>query len=407
MAITLTQYPSLISPVYSPMFYTNTSNYSSESGFKYQYDLYDVNGLIASKKVFPFPSTLGRIDVSPLLKNYLSYDLNYNLTGSTSSSNCISEYDLYIGHAGSTNTMTPSSTGIRFAFNGVDNDLNFNYVNYILSSETKKCLTNSPQTINVFLNDYYTLGYFNGVFDAENNSKVQYVYIKTYGTNSATYRFTNGDYQFNPGGSLADVDKMIKIAGVGPKNLNASTLYNVDTSTSVTGPFIHSGTTYYEVWMAAGTTAQVSVKYKFVVNHNIGRYDNAQIMFLNRLGQFSFFTFIGKTIQTTKLVSNDFIKNRYYQDGNTWITDISKRGTSVYSSSFDTEYVFTSDYIDQPTFTFMEELFTSPELYYITDSGAIPLTVSDNDWVNKRVINDKVINFSIKCKVANTKKTNI
>lgn len=406
MAITTTQYPSIISPSYSPMFYMNTSNYSSETGFKYQYDLYDRNGLIASKKVYPFPNDYGRIDVSTLLKNYLTYDLSYNITGSTDTTSSLMEYDLFIGHTGSTNTLAPSTSGIKFAFNGVDNDLTFNYKHYLLDGVTKKCLTSSPQTINVFLNDYYTLSFFNGKFGSE-YSNVNYIYIKIYGSSIKNYRLTNGNYRVDPGVTLVNVDNMLKTVGIGPRNLNSSTLYNVDTTSNETGIFIDTGTTYYEVWMTDNSSTRTSLIYRFNVNQNVGRYDNAQIAFLNRLGNFSYFTFVGKTLQTTKVTPVTFLKNRYYQNGNTWITDISQRGTSVYNSNYTTEYTFTSDYINQATFTFMEELFTSPEVYYITELGALPMIITDTDWVNKRTINDKVINFSLKCSVANSKKTNI
>lgn len=404
MAITTLQTPDLISPTYSPMFFLNSSNYSTETGFKYVYDLYDVAGLVASKKVLPFPNDYGRIDVSNILKNYLSSDLQFNSTGITSSVEAIRQYELKIGHTGSTHTLTPSSTGIRYTFNGVDND-DFHYSNYMLSGTSAKMLT-PIQTISVYKSDYYTLGFFNGVFSGLTTS-IKYIYIKIYGTTTGTYRLTNPDFEFNPGASLADVDKMIKVVGVGPMNLNASTLYNTGTSSNETGTFIHSGTTYYEVYAVNNSSAVISLTYRFNVLQNDGRYSQNQIAFLNRLGQYSYLTFVGKTTETTKQEVSTFLKNRYFLNGTTWDTDISRRGKSVYNNSISTEYTFVSDYLSQSEYDLAEQLFSSPDVYWLKLGQAIPLVILDTDWVNRKIVNDKVINFSIKCGLANNKKINI
>lgn len=405
MAITTLQNPDIISPTYSPMFYLNSSNYSTELGFKYSYDLYDSSGLIASKKVIPFPNDYGRIDVSNLLKNYLSYDLSYNSTGVTDSLLSIKQYDTYIGYTGSTHTQSPATSGIRYAFNGVSND-DFSFNNYVLSATTSKFLTHSPVDIDIFLTDYYTMGFFNGFFSGYTSS-ANYIYIKVYGTSVRTYRLTNSDYNYSPATGLTNVDKMIKQVGVGPMNLNVSTSYDVDLSGATTNPIITTDTTRYEVYTTNSGLSRTSLIYTFTINKNPSRYGKDQLAFLNRLGQFSYFTFIGKTIETTKQVQNTYLKNRYYLNGTNWTTDISTRGTTIYNTDTNTEYIFQSDYINQDTFTFMEELFTSPEVYYLSQLGSIPLIVLDTDWVNKKTINDKMINFSLKCGVSNKKKINI
>lgn len=404
MAITILQTPDLISPTYSPMFFMNSSDYSTETGFKYVYDLYDVAGLVASKKVLPFPNDYGRIDVSNILKNYLSSDLQFNSTGITSSTESIRQYELKVGHTGSTHTLAVASTGIRYTFNGVDND-DFSYTNYMLSGTSAKLLT-PLTTIPVYKSDYYTLGFFNGVFSGLTTS-IKYIYIRIYGTNTGTYRLENPDYEFNPGASLANVDKMIKIVGVGPMNINASTLYNTGTSANETGTFIHSGTTYYEVWATNSSTTAMSSTYTFTLKQNDGRYSQNQLAFLNRLGQYSYLTLVGKTTETTKQNVGTFLKNRYYLNGTLWDTDSSRRGTSVYSSSVSTEYTFVSDYLSQSEYDLAEQLFTSPDVYWLKLGEAIPLVILDTDWSNRKIVNDKVINFTIKCGLANNKKTNI
>lgn len=403
--ITTLQSPNTISAVYNPMFFLNNSSYSGETGFRYVYSLSDENGLICTKQVLPFPNGYGRIDVSNILKSYLSYDLNYNTTGITTNYQCIKEYDTLIGYTGGTHTNTGGADGVKFCINAVDNN-DFTYNDYILSGTSAKFLTHSPTNIDIFLTDYYTLGFLNGLFGSQMSS-VKYVYVKTYGTSTGTYRMTNPDYEHNPGGTLVNVDVMSKVAGVGPMNINASTLYNTGSMTDETKQFIHTGTTYYEVWSADVSANRTSRIYTFTLNNYPARYGKYQVAFLNRSGQFSYFTFVGKTIETTKQVKSTFLKNRYSLNGTSWTTDISSRGTDIYNNSTSTEYTFQSDYIDQSTFDFCEELFTSPQLFYLSQLGAVPLIVMDTDWVNKKKVNDKLISFSIKAESSNDKKINI
>jgi hypothetical protein len=172
MAITTLQTPDLISPTYSPMYFMNSSNYSTEDGFKYVYEINDVAGLVATKRVLPFPNDYGRMEVSNILKNYLSSDLQFNSTGITSSSDTIRQYEVKVGHTGSTHTLATATTGIRYTFNGVDNE-DFHYSNYMLSGSTGKMLT-PLTTIPVYKSDYYTLGFFNGVFSGLTTS-IKYI----------------------------------------------------------------------------------------------------------------------------------------------------------------------------------------------------------------------------------------
>jgi hypothetical protein len=200
---------------------------------------------------------------------------------------------------------------------------------------------------------------------------------------------------------------MVKVVGVGPMNLNASTLYNTGTSSNETGTFIHTGTTYYEVWATNSSAVATSSVYTFRVIQQDGRYSQNQLAFLNRLGQFSYLTFVGKTTENTKQEVSTFLKNRYYLNGTTWDTDISRRGTNVYNSVVNTEYTFVSDYITQSEYDLAEQLFTSPDVYWLKLGQAIPLVVLDTDWSNRKITNDKLINFTIKCGLANRKKINI
>jgi hypothetical protein len=71
------------------------------------------------------------------------------------------------------------------------------------------------------------------------------------------------------------------------------------------------------------------------------------------------------------------------------------------------EVTFASEYIDQETMDYMEELSTSSEIYWLKDGEAISMNIISYNWEKKRKENDKVVNFSITCEFANEKYINI
>lgn len=409
MAITLLQQPILISPVYNPMFYLTSSNYSSETGFKYSYDLYDSDGVVAGKKVLPFPNDYGRMDVSTLLRNFLTDNLRFDITGSTQTFNSIKVYDLFIGHTGSTHTLTPATSGRKYVFNGVFNQ-DESIRDYMLNNQLRKFLTNSPYTINVRLTDYYTLSCLNGYFGVQGGyhyySHYYYILVSIYYSNGTSIEryILNPNYYFNPVG-LVDVDKMYQTMGVGPMNL--TNLYNYDTDEYETGQFIHSGVTHYSIRaFDLDYYSDLSKTYTFVIDKEIRKYEPQQVCFLNRLGNFSYFTFTGKSNQVTKANRDQYLQNRYKLVDDEYVTDSSFGGLTTYSVDVDSEYTFSSDFIDQPTFDFMEELFTSPSVYWLKNNKAYPIVITDTEWSNKKKINDKEIQFQIKVKLSNKKRIN-
>jgi len=411
MAITTTQSPQLISPVYSPMNIVNSSDISTLTGYRYKYDIKTIEGTIATKRVFPFPNNLGRIDVSPILHNFTQSTFDPFITGITSTTNSIIKYSVDISSTGSTSSETLIDNGVKYCFNGASEE--FDFTDYMMDDQVGDFLTHSPLTISVYLKDYYTLSFLNGQFSGTTyRSYVNYLYIKVVNTGGTiTYRLDNDKYDYVPDTGLTNVDDMYRNAGVGPVNLNNTTGLAVVGGGSVVQPIITDKTLYYEVYMVGygGLETIVSLVYRFNVNHDTRRFGHHQIAFLNRLGNFSYFTFVGKMIKTTKRDYDTFLKNKYYMNGNNqWVSDSTRREETSYTSNSYNLYTFNSNYIDNYTYNFMEELFTSTEVYYLSElNGVIPITIIDTDWNNLTKENDKALNFTLKCKSANKNNLNI
>jgi hypothetical protein len=406
MAITIHQEPPLISPVYSPMFYTTSSSYSFQDNFKYSYDLQDLNGVVVSKKVLPFPNDLGRIDVSKLLTPFLSNDLQFNSTGITSCSNSLKQYDLYIGHTGSTTTYTPTSTGIKFALNAVDyiydytlnKPIDSTFVDrFMMTTGLGHFLTNQKNVVDIYKDEYFTLTFLNGYFSSTQKSYAEYAKVVFYtSSGGGTSYIENEDYVPTPTG-MENVDVMIKSFGCGYKNL-----YGIPNIASYLDA---NDVKYYTITLVNSSFQNTSETWRFNVINDTTKYPKHQFCFLNRLGGWSYFSFKGKTYEETKIQKENFIKNDYYLNADSqWVTDASMRTNTTYNINMESEYTFNSDYIDQPTFNFLVEMVTSPEVYWIKDDVALPINITDETWSNKQKINEKEISFSIKATLSNKKK---
>lgn len=110
-----------IDRVYNPIWFRSTSNLFGVDGHRYIFQVYDKNNtLLNTSRVIGNPQGVGEFDAGLILKDYLSYDLNYTSTDFVPALNSLKEY--YIKMAESVNgglvtSVGSQSTGIRLFFN--------------------------------------------------------------------------------------------------------------------------------------------------------------------------------------------------------------------------------------------------------------------------------------------------
>jgi len=379
MSLTILQTPNLISPSFNNIHYLVESQYGDSENFRYKYDIHTKDGIVNTKYVLPYPGKYGKIDISKMLIPYMSFDFNPTISGSVSTNNSIIQYDTYIGYSSIIYNKSSDETGRRYVINATDE--NFNVDDFIMIGNGR-FLTNTPKTINVYKNDYYTLNYLNGNF----GDYISYAAKLAVSQNGSVSYVNLSDYEFTPNSGLTSVGEMVKIVGVGPKNLN-----------------ITSGD--YSIWLTNSDNIRTSEVINFKIKE-YSKYGYKQVAFLNRLGGFSYFTFIGKSYKELSVERHNYLKNVYGLNNDSWTKDEKLGMITNYDTKVETEYTFNSDYIDQSTFDFMEELFTSPMVYLIDDEP-IQIIISDTDWFNKKKVYDKSISFSVKAIDANNKKVKL
>ncbi len=98
MAISILTSPQLVQPVYNPIYVEVTSDNTQKEGFNFIFDLYINSQNVNRDRLLPIPTTTTAV-YSParILESYLSYDLTNNITGITTSNNCVDYYEVICG----------------------------------------------------------------------------------------------------------------------------------------------------------------------------------------------------------------------------------------------------------------------------------------------------------------------
>jgi hypothetical protein len=121
-----------------------------------------------------------------------------------------------------------------------------------------------------------------------------------------------------------------------------------------------------------------------------------QLMWKNRYGHYDYYTFTaGKT-------EGIAIERQTYK---TWNVDWGSsnpsmaqysRGTTDWQVSMVETHVINSGFLNQPDFMFLEELYTSDEVYEIrTDGGLTPINIVNTEFVKKNKGNKDIVNIEL------------
>lgn len=359
MAVSTISYPEDFVPAWNPVQFVFSSTNVAECDFNIVADLY-VNGVFAIRlKAFPEGANdYCYLRIEEALQDYLTYNFYDNLTGFSQNKQSICSYYLEVRERYNTSaTCTGSSTlsailhttSTRFAWNGA---LPFKLrpyyqvYNYTSLHSFSKFLTNSPTRIIIPSDGEYTLYFLqnNGV-----GLQVDDVVIKTYnrfGTLLGTYVIDN---TFNLSSPDYPEDYHLAI-GVGPEQLNDSTL------SSGVQPVYHADVHYYSVQLRRGTDI-ISETKEFQIDNRCTIYDTYTLCWWNRLGGVDYMHFPMKStraVDITRSAYNKVIPNGYV------ITD---RGEKIMSVSARERMTFTTNWLTEEEGLWLEELFTSPEVF--------------------------------------------
>ena len=192
-------------------------------------------------------------------------------------------------------------------------------------------------------------------------------------------------------GSSTKVYKTLQL-GVGTENLDG----NLD----------FTNASYYTVQIKDSLSNPISEEITFLIDTECYRFTQKRLMWLNRLGGWDFFTFNMRSDVTTNINRNEYKRNlrSYNSTSGLYNYSMGDRGYTTYIvDANDTETVF-SNWIKDDELQWLEELYTSPEVYLIEDTNnMMPINITDESFTRGNRENFGLTSYQISYKHSNNK----
>ncbi len=161
---------------------------------------------------------------------------------------------------------------------------------------------------------------------------------------------------------------------------------------------------YYTFYIQDSLTTQISEEIRFNIDTECYRYEQKRLMWLNRLGGWDFFTFNLRSDKTIDISRNEFKRNLRSYNSTTGLYNYSMgdRGRTTYNVDASlTETVF-SNWLRDEELEWLEELYTSPEVYLIEDTtNMMPINIVDESVTLGNKNNYGLKSYSITYKHSN------
>ena len=183
-----------------------------------------------------------------------------------------------------------------------------------------------------------------------------------------------------------------------PANVNVNT-------DSLPKPMDFPGWRCYTVQALDGSNNPVSVLYVFynatLWGNTDCRYDRIRLAWVGFGGSWEYQNFI-KLNEITNAVERKTYRKVWGNYGSTFTATGMDAGLTSVKTVVDQTLLATSDWLEENEFLFLRGLFVSNQVHWVQDDGTFyPVIVEDNSYTEKKARNGKLVNQSIRVKLAN------
>lgn len=281
------------------------------------------------------------------------------------------------------------TTPVKYAFNGVRNFvdfINWDALEYSANpNNPAKFLTDVPNGYRIKENARMWLATFTEV----GSSNHFYLQVTT----------ANGVYQLT-NDTPATSENALSSVGVGTWNLSGT-----DTELSAQGwvevqgtfPIIDSSINSYTVEILNEAGVQTVRPITFNIDRRCSRYEDVQLVFLDKLGSFVPFTFNMVNIHS-KTISRTTYQRDYmpYAQRASGRYDSWDRGITNLNTVVTDTYTVNSNWITQNEADYLMQLLESPQVYWVkTDGTTVAINITDTTITRPQSINTQVINITL------------
>ena len=393
MAITINSSNQIYNPAYNEMVITVVSTNIAQTNFKYIADIYigsDVIRLTAPKN----PTyTTGVFDFGRIVETYVSSNISKSTYGFQQNTNSyVSWYVKFGEEYGTTPTIYPSLTTSNtfYSWNGIIDFIPFqSYTQtpYVLQQAAVKQLQTNAISSGIIRDNEHA--WIHAI--TATSGTIYEARVRTYDSAGAliqTVKVTN-PYQAVSSAN----DRFVRFSA-GTSNLNS-----INSSGIVLGsqPIITASVARYDITFETFAGVLTSNPFTYIVNNECTRNITYRFHFLNALGGFDSFTFIRGSQKTSTIVRTSYKKViGGSTSSSTYGYSLTDRSDTDFNINIADKIKVQSDWINEATLSWLEELVTSPEVY-LDDStnGLIAVNIENASHEFKQNSQEKLFSLTI------------
>lgn len=375
MALYFMAQPQKYHPAYNDIIFVTSGTNNGQTNYQYILDVWLTGATSYSKrfKVPVRPDGYGVFDVSEFIRQYVTQDISIQTPpeGVSENINSYVSYDIKLGEEyGTSGTVYAAiaTSGTYYAYNAILDPLDYvdyNQNTYIAQTTSRKFLTNTNNTTAANAKMVGSTESEWLYFIKESSDIVSYAY---YAGNSA-YLLAN----------TALVDSVTLKIPVAPLNLGAAAMALLGNS--------------YSVIIRNNIAQDVSETRYYTVDDTCGKYDHYRLHFLNKLGGFDSFTFTAVSKNSLTIDRQKYKRVWGELSASNYVYSKSSFHEQTFSTILKDKLVLNSDWITEAQSTWLEELVTSPIVYWDNNSTLIPINIINSSYDIKKTENEKMFNL--------------
>jgi len=121
-----------------------------------------------------------------------------------------------------------------------------------------------------------------------------------------------------------------------------------------------------------------------------------QLMWLNRYGTYDYYTFTAGKDEGINIERQSFKTWNVDWDSDDPSKEEYSRGLTDFEIRMSETHVINSGFINNPDMVFLEEVYTSPEVYEIKEDGGLrPINIISGEYLRKNKGNKSIVNLEL------------
>jgi len=371
---------------------------------------------LATLIIYPIPEPFGTsqnrafVEVSRIVQSQLSKDLAIPTANNAAFFMCPNMHTEYrvVVQEQDISATTGAYTDLnqiyfyedRSVWNGVQNTadwLNFDYTDYLMTVGvgTDKFLTEGPTTREINSAQSAFLYFIAG----EDQAPARYR-LQTYSGYNGTGSVLNNVTVANPFAADMSASYQKKYLRI-PVGTYDIPLIDSGSMTGGAPSTVLNNAKSYTIRLEdnVGVGQVISETFTFNVDQDCTKFTPVRLHWMNRLGGFDSFNFDLKSEERTDVNRRDFRQQPYTWDGAnyasvTWAYNKENRGRKTYDTQLTKKLRVNTNYLTEEESVWMEDLFTSPEIYQEVNNELLAVNIDGQSISKKTSLNDKLMQYS-------------